>query len=83
MKTFTAEVYNKRTRRIERVEVRWNYSPMLNKAEISEIVGKIGDIKRQIPNYQLRNIMDQVNHKAMLLTTEQRMEMMPFSRRAI
>ena len=76
MKTFTAEVYNKRTRRIERVEVRWNYSPMLNKAEISEIVGKIGDIKRQIPNYQLRNIMDQVNHKAMLLTTEQRMEMM-------
>ena len=76
MKTFTAEVYNKRTRRIERVEVRWNYSPMINKAEISEIVGKIGDIKRQIPNYQLRNIMDQVNHKAMLLTTEQRMEMM-------
>ena len=83
MKTFTAEVYNKTTQRIERVEVRWNYSPMINKAEITEIVGKSGDIKRQIPNYQLRNLMDQVNHKAMLLTTEQRMEMMPFSRRAI
>ena len=76
MKTFTAEVYNKTTQRIERVEVRWNYSPMINKAEIVEIVGKSGDIKRQIPNYQLRNLMDQVNYRAMLLPTEQRMEMM-------
>ena len=76
MKTFTAEVYNKTTQRIERVEVRWNYSPMINKAEIVEIVGKSGDIKRQIPNYQLRNLMDQVNYRAMLLTTEQRIEMM-------
>ena len=76
MKTFTAEVYNKTTQRIERVEVRWNYSPMINKAEITEIVGKSGDIQRQIPNYQMRNLMDQVNYRAMLLTTEQRMEMM-------
>ena len=83
MKTFTAEVYNKTTQRLERVQVRWNYSPMINKAEIVEIVGKSGDIKRQIPNYQLRNLMDQVNYRAMLLTTEQRIEMMPFSGRSL
>ena len=76
MKSYQSEVYNKRIRRYETVLVSWTYSPINNKAEITEIRGKSGDIKNHIPSYQFDNLMAEINRQACKMTFEERTSIM-------
>ena len=76
MKTFTAEAYNKKTKRYEVCLVSYRYSSLNGKVDILEVKGKDGDIKGVIEPSHLQAIRKEAEKLSQYLTHAERVEMM-------